>query len=104
MRRWLDVAKPGKNCTSGCRTKDHSTWGECMRAKNAVVAYAGIGGGDATAAKKWDAELDAYREARRQGIQPDGTTMPKIEAALEASDRAGKAYGRDFAVAAPLEG
>lgn len=97
------MAKTGKNCTSGCRTKDHRSWGECMRAKNAVVAYAGIGGGDATAAKHWDSELNAYREARRQGIQPDGTTMPKIQAALDASDRAGAAYGRDFSVATPME-
>jgi len=97
------MRKRGKNCSAGCRTQDHLTWGECVRAKNAVIAYAGIGGGDFTAQKKWDAELDAYREARRQGIQPDGTTMPKIQAALDASDRAGAAYGRDFAAARPLE-
>ena len=91
------------NCTTGCRTKDHATWGECMRAKHAIVAYSGIGGGDATAQKHWDRELDAYREARAQGIQPTGTTMPKIQAALDASDKAGMAFGRDFAVASPME-
>lgn len=97
------MAKPGKNCTTGCRTKNHRSWGECMRAKNAVIAYAGIAGGDATAQKRWDNELQAYRDARAQGIQPDGTTMPKIQAALDASDKAGAAYGRDFAVASPME-
>lgn len=97
------MARKGKNCTSGCKTRDHSSWGECMRAKNAVVAYCGIAGGDATAEKRWDNELSAYRDARKQGIQPDGTTMPKIEAALRASDKAGAAYGRDFAVATPME-
>lgn len=99
----FDMAKLGKNCTSGCKTKDHASWGECMRAKHAVIAYAGIGGGDATAQKRWDSELQAYRDARAQGIQPDGTTRKHIDAALEASDRAGKAYGRDFAVATPME-
>ena len=103
MRRWLAVAKLGKNCTSGCRTKNHKSWGECMRSKHAIIAYSGIGGGDATAAKRWDNELSAYRDARAQGIQPDGTTMPRIEAALRASDEAGAAYGRDFSVAAPME-
>lgn len=97
------MAKIGKNCTAGCKTKDHASWGECMRAKNAIIAYAGIGGGDASAQKRWDNELQAYRDARAQGIQPDGTTMPKIQAALDASDRAGAAYGRDFAVATPME-
>lgn len=91
------------NCTSTCTTRDHKTFGECMRAKNAIVAYCGIGGGDASAEKRWDRELEAYRNARAQGIQPTGTTMPKIEAALEASNRRGAAYGRDFAVATPME-
>lgn len=93
----------GQHCSTGCRTQDHSSWGECVRAKNARVAFSGIGGGDFTAQKKWDAELQAYRDARAQGIQPEGTTMDKIHAALDASDKAGAAYGRDFAVATPVE-
>jgi hypothetical protein len=66
------------------------------------VAYCGIGGGDATEQKKWDAELDLYRSARSQGIQPDGTKARQVEAALRASEAAGAAYGRDFDVAAPM--
>lgn len=42
--------------------------------------------------KKWDAELNAYSNARRQGIQPEGTSMAKIRDAVEKSDKAGKAY------------
>lgn len=45
--------------------------------------------------KRWDAELSAYRSARRQGIQPDGTTMDKIEKAVRISDATGVAYGGD---------
>jgi hypothetical protein len=45
--------------------------------------------------KAWDSELSAYRSARRQGVQPDGTTMPKIRAAMEKSDASGVAYGAD---------
>jgi hypothetical protein len=94
----------GLLCSTGCRTRDHGSWGECIKAKNARIAYANsAGGSDYTAEKKWDAELNAYREARDQGIQPDGTTMPKIRAALEASDKKGAAYGRDFGVASPLK-
>lgn len=95
--------KKGQHCSSGCKTRDHSSWGECVRAKNAKVAYCGIGGGDATAQKRWDNELAAYRAARAEGVEPTGTTMPKIRAALEASDKAGAAFGRDFAVATPME-
>ena len=45
--------------------------------------------------KKWNAELSAYREARRQGIQPAGTTMKHIVAAHKASEVLGKAYNAD---------
>lgn len=44
------------------------------------------------ASKAWDAELDAYRNARRQGIQPAGTTMQKIREADEISQRTGVAF------------
>lgn len=42
--------------------------------------------------KKFNKELDAYKDARKQGIQPGGTTMAKIEAAHKASEALGKAY------------
>lgn len=43
--------------------------------------------------KKWDKELQAYRDARAQGIQPAGTSMKKVEEAIKISDKTGKAYG-----------
>jgi hypothetical protein len=49
--------------------------------------------------KKWDAELNAYANARAQGIQPDGTSMKKIQAAVKASENMGKAYDGGTAVA-----
>jgi hypothetical protein len=45
-----------------------------------------------TSNKKWDGELNAYREARDQGIQPAGTSMKKIQEARRASDVMGKAF------------
>jgi hypothetical protein len=53
--------------------------------------------GDATSSKsmsnkKWDAELNAYRSARDQGIQPEGTSMAAINRAVTASEALGKAY------------
>ena len=91
-------------CRSGCRTKDHATYAECLQ-------DAGIGtflvraskGEDGTAQKKWDRELESYRQARKEGIQPDGTTSKKIDAAKRRSDQVGAAYGRDFSRANPME-
>lgn len=42
--------------------------------------------------KKFNRELDAYKEARAQGIQPAGTTMNKIEEAVKASETLGRPY------------
>ena len=48
--------------------------------------------------KKWNNELDAYRSARAQGIQPAGTSMSHIKAAVEASDTMGQAYDAGTAI------
>ena len=45
-----------------------------------------------TTQKKWNSELEAYRSARAQGIQPNGTKRKQIEAAHEASEKLGAAY------------
>ena len=40
--------------------------------------------------KKWNSELQAYRDAKAQGIQPGGTTRAHIQAAHAASETLGK--------------
>jgi hypothetical protein len=45
--------------------------------------------------KKFNSELEAYRSARKQGIQPAGTTMEKIQEAHRASEVMGEAYKAD---------
>jgi hypothetical protein len=57
-----------------------------------------LNSGDATRDipdKKWNSELQAYRDARAQGIQPSGTRMNDIEAAHKASETLGRAYDAD---------
>lgn len=56
------------------------------------IGYCGKGGQDATAQKKWDAELDLYKSAVNSGIQPESTKAPAIRAAMDWSDKTGKAY------------
>lgn len=91
-------------CTGGCRTQDHASYAQCLRAKNTGTYLASPSRGlDGTTQKKWDAELGRYHAARKEGIQPDGTTMPKVMDAIRRSDEAGAAYGRDFSRATPRE-
>jgi len=82
----------GENCRSGCLTKDHNSWGECARSSNMRVAYCGIAGGDATAQKAWDREIKEFRSAQAQGIRPASTKTKDIRAAVDASNRMGKAF------------
>lgn len=78
-------------CRTNCPTQDHVTWGACARAARLQVApIANVSG-----AKKWDAEIGAYKDARRQGVQPSGTTMKQISDAMEISQRTGKAFQAD---------
>lgn len=91
-------------CRTGCKTQDHDSYAECL-------ADAGVGtfliraskGEDGTAQKKWDRELDSYYRARKEGMQPDGTTQRKIDEARRLSDKAGAGYGKDFSKANPME-
>ena len=53
------------------------------------------GRADSMSQRKWDKELQSYRDARSQGIQPAGTSTAQIQAAHEASDKIGKAYNAD---------
>lgn len=50
--------------------------------------------------KKWHGELDAYRNARAQGIQPEGTSMAAVQRAVDASEAMGKAYDADVMTSA----
>lgn len=78
-------------CRTGCATQDHGTWGACARsARMQVAPIANIAG-----AKAWDAELGAYKDARRQGVQPSGTRMKNITDAMEISQRTGKAFNAE---------
>jgi hypothetical protein len=45
-----------------------------------------------TTQKKWDKELQFYRDAKSQGVQPAGTSTKAIRSALEASEVLEKPY------------
>lgn len=69
--------------------KDYPTYGAYLRAKNLYIPN----NQTHQQVKRDNQELSAYREARRQGIQPDGTSMKAIDKAVRLSDKYGKPYG-----------
>jgi hypothetical protein len=77
-------------CTTGCRTKDHATYGECLKAKR--VRIPAIPVNEISVQKKADVILDGYAAARKQGIQPASTKAHDVDMAVRASDVMGEAY------------
>ena len=65
------------------------------KAKGLQLSTGDANGRAAMPKRKWEGELQAYRDARRQGIQPAGTTMAQIEAAQKASENLGRAYNAE---------
>lgn len=78
-------------CSSSCRTQNHASYGECMRAKSIRlqdVTFTELN-------RKQTTELNAYADARRQGIQPKSTRKPHTDAAVRISNETGTAYRAD---------
>ena len=72
------------NCTSGCHTKNHASYGECLRSKSPRVTS---DKGDFRRGLKWETEIKEYRDARRQGIQPKTTQLNDIREAVSLSQK-----------------
>ena len=70
-------------CTTGCRTKDHASYGECLRSKRLTVFGETISTMDTGRERKWGRELDTYAEARKAGLQPVSTNIRDSRRALE---------------------
>src|SRR5215475_10308837 len=75
----------GGRCSSSCPTKDHKSWGECVRSKGLQLSPA-INDSYGTRQKTWDKELDSYESAVRQGLEPAGTKQKHIDAAIREAD------------------
>ena len=80
------------------REREHPEYVEgCFGCKISTLQ---VGTGDAnsgktTSTKKFEAELNAYKEARQAGIQPSGTSIKAVREAQQASDVLGRAYKAD---------
>lgn len=84
------------DCTSGCPTQDHQSYAECLREKSPGVLWAKSAQGlDATTERGWQREIDNYRSAVRQGMDPNGTTTAAVRAAETWSDKHGVGYSHE---------
>lgn len=83
-------------CTSSCTTKDHASYGECLKDNAPRVAFANsAAGADYTEHRRWFKRLAEYRDAKRQGIQPKSAQLHHIREAVRVSDELGVAFRAD---------
>lgn len=75
----------GSNCSATCVTKDHITYGECLRAKNLQLSPQ-LNEVYGSKQKKWDRDLDHYDSAIRQGLSPEGTQRHQVDAAFREAE------------------
>jgi hypothetical protein len=81
-------------CRTNCATQDHETFGACARAAN-IKINAVMVSPQRPMFDQTKKELSAYDAARRNGIQPEGTTINKVKAAENASRALGRPYNAD---------
>jgi hypothetical protein len=78
-------------CSTGCPTQNHTTFGECLRAKNLQVAD--------VAAHKFNTnqikEINNYVDARKSGMQPASVSKKDVDFARAATDKTGVPYRAD---------
>ena len=79
------------NCRSGCDTKDHSSYAECLISANVTINATTVSPLKSMY-EKTKTDLSAYGTARRNGIQPEGTTVEKVRQAENASRALGRPY------------
>lgn len=65
------------------------------KVKTLELGTGDAGRADSMPQKKWDKELADYRNARKQGVQPAGTSSKHIQDAMKASDTAGYAFNAE---------
>lgn len=78
-------------CRSGCVTQDHVSYAQCLQSANVRVT-ATINSVAQPAWEKTKSDLAAYESARRNGIQPAGTSREKVREAEQASRVLGRPY------------
>lgn len=71
------------HCSAGCKTQDHASYAECLRAKD--IGHMELGGTkpSRTEEKRFTRANEMYRQARREGLQPVAVSEKAVHRAYE---------------------
>lgn len=67
-------------CRTGCASKDHASYGDCLRDANIQIDRYSLVGNNQTAEKAKNHTLGRYKEAREAGFQPEGCLRKDMDA------------------------
>lgn len=81
----LEAPASKSSCASSCATQDHKTYGECLRAKNLQLSPQ-VNDAYATRQNAWDSELDHYKSALDQGLNPPSTKRAAVDKAIKEAE------------------
>ncbi len=73
--------------TCSCN-RGHESFGQCLREKNLHLGHLGVNHTN----RNFDRQLEFYRNARRQGVQPAGVNVDQVAAAMRESDKRGEPF------------
>lgn len=85
----MGLLKKGKRCSASCITRDHRTFGECMRSKS-IQLSPHVNGEYGKKQKRWDKDLDHYERAVGDGLNPVGTQRHQVDAAIKEAESNGR--------------
>ena len=75
-------------CSSNCPTQDHASWGECVRSKGIRSQWLGGTGLSAKDIKAFEGENAGYRQALKDGLNPQGVDRTSVRRAYEEASAA----------------
>ena len=78
-------------CRSGCASKDHGSYAECLRAAS-IKVDAVINSKNQWMFEETKKDMRAYEGAKANGISPGGTSMAKVKQAQDATKLLGRPY------------
>lgn len=94
----------GENCSANCPTRNCKNFGDCLRSKSVGAIGYKESKGECSGKGRitTEMELDLYRSAVQQGIEPASTGYQAVQDSIIISNEVGAAYGVDFAQATPM--
>lgn len=77
----------GEHCSASCTTRDHKSFGECVKAKNIAAMWTGGSRPSFGEVKRFSRENQAFRDAVKDGLKPQAVSFNAVNRAYDVASR-----------------